>query len=244
MRRINAAGFAAIAAVCLIAGSPGGRAQVAVIDGAAILKQVEQIIAMEKQLTTLKDQLAQQQQLFGSLNKLTSMGDVAALLNDPKIRSALGNDFGAVKSALSGGGAGSIAANAQAYQQQNEVYTRPGDDFYAQESRRAQQGNAGQAGVAQQMYEAASKRMAGLDQLRQQIGQSEDPKTTMDLQARIATESAFLQNDIVKMQALAMLQNVEAQTREQRAREDYDKRTDQNTRAFGGTVPSGGSIGQ
>ena len=210
-------------------------AQIPVIDPAAIAKQIEQITELRTQLETAKDQLTQLQSLHGSLNKLTNMGDIAALLSNPAVRQALPKDFGQLEAALKGQGAGALGSRAETYARENEVYARAGDDFYASESRRAQLANAGQTSVAQQVYEAATKRMDGLDELRRQIGQSEDPKTTLDLQARIGSESAQLQNELLKMQALAMLQQAEVQTREQRSREDWDRRIDGNIRALGGT---------
>ena len=210
-------------------------AQIPVIDPAAIAKQIEQIAELRTQIETAKDQLTQLQSLHGSLNKLTNMGDIAALLSNPAVRQALPKDFGQLEAALKGQGAGALGSRAETYARENEVYARTGDDFYATESRRAQLANAGQTSLAQQVYEAASRRMDGLDELRRQIGQSEDPKTTLDLQARIGSESAQLQNELLKMQALAMLQQAEVQTREQRAREDWDRRIDGNIRALGGT---------
>ena len=220
-------------ALCLFTLSAA--AQIPVIDPTAIAKQIEQITELRNQLETAKNQLTQLQNLHGSLNKLTNMGDIAALLSSPAVRQALPKDLGQLEAALKGQGSGALGSRAETYRQENEVYARAGDDFYATESRRAQLGNAGQVSVAQQVYEAASKRMDGLDELRRQIGQSEDPKTTLDLQARIGSESAQLQNEILKMQALAMLQQAEAQTREQRAREDWDRRIEGNIRALGGT---------
>ena len=210
-------------------------AQIPVIDPAAIAKQIEQIAELRTQIETAKDQLTQLQSLHGSLNKLTNMGDIAALLSNPAVRQALPKDFGQLEAALKGQGAGALGSRAETYARENEVYARTGDDFYATESRRAQLANAGQTSLAQQVYEAASRRMDGLDELRRQIGQSEDPKTTLDLQARIGSESAHLQNELLKLQALAMLQQAEVQTREQRAREDWDRRIDGNIRALGGT---------
>lgn len=211
-------------------------AQIPVIDATGIAKQIEQITELKNQLETAKSQLTQLQSLHGSLNKLTSMGDIAALLSNPAVRQALPKDFGQIEAALKGQGSGVLGSRAETYARDNEVYARAGDDFYAAESRRAQHANAGQVSVAQQVYEAASKRMDGLEDLRRQIGQSEDPKTTLDLQARIGSESAQLQNELLKMQALAMLQQAEVQTREQRAREDWDRRIDGNIRALGGTA--------
>ena len=157
-------------------------AQIPVIDPAAIAKQIEQIAELRTQIETAKDQLTQLQSLHGSLNKLTNMGDIAALLSNPAVRQALPKDFGQLEAALKGQGAGALGSRAETYARENEVYARTGDDFYATESRRAQLANAGQTSLAQQVYEAASRRRDGLDELRRQIGQSEDPKTTRDLQ--------------------------------------------------------------
>ena len=226
---------AATGGALLFAALPAS-AQIPVIDATGIAKEIEQIAELKNQLETAKNQLTQLQSLHGSLNKLTNMGDIAALLSNPAVRQALPKDFGQLEAALKGQGAGALGSRAEIYARENEVYARTGDDFYAAETRRAQLANAGQVSVAQQVYEAASRRMDGLEELRRQIGQSEDPKTTLDLQARIGTESAQLQNELLKMQALAMLQQAEVQTREQRAKEDWDRRIDGNIRALGGTA--------
>ena len=231
----RAIGAAASGGVLCLLAVPAA-AQIPVIDATGIAKQIEQITELKNQLETAKNQLTQLQALHGSLNKLTNMGDVAALLSNPAVRQALPKDFGQLEAALSGHGSGALGSRAESYARDNEVYARAGDDFYATETRRAQLANAGQVSVAQQVYEAASKRMDGLEDLRRQIGQSEDPKTTLDLQARIGSESAQLQNELLKMQALHMLQQAEVQTREQRAKEDWDRRIDGNIRALGGTA--------
>ena len=216
-------------------------AQIPVNDPAAIAKQIEQMVEMAKQLQTAKDQLAQAEKLFGSMNKLTNMGDIASALNSPYVRSALGKDFAGVEAALSGQGGNGMSAMADKFKAENEVYTRPGEDYYAKASRESQSANAGQASVAQRMIEVSNKRMDGLSELQRQIGQSEDPKTIMDLQARIAVETAQLQNDTVRMQALAMLQTVEAQKQDQQNKERYYQKIDDNLRAIGGSAGSAAS---
>ena len=225
-------------ALCVLPGPAA--AQIPVIDATGIAKQIEQLAELRNQLETAKSQLTQLQALHGSLNKLTNMGDIAALLTNPAVRQALPKDFGQLEAALKGEASGALGSRTEAYRQENEVYARAGDDFYATENRRAQLANAGQVSIAQQVYEAASKRMDGLEELRRQIGQSEDPKTTLDLQARIGSESAQLQNELLKMQALHLLQQAEVQTREQRAREVWDRRIEGNIRALS-DAPSGTS---
>ena len=59
-----------------------------VIDISAIAQAIQQLQQMQAQLGQL-------QQTHASFNKLTSMGDIAAVLNNPSVRRALPADFGA-----------------------------------------------------------------------------------------------------------------------------------------------------
>jgi type IV secretion system protein VirB5 len=226
-------------AIALLVGVPAGTSAqgVAVIDYTSILKQIEQIAEMQKQLSTLNAQLQQQQQLFGSLNKLTNMGDIASLLNNPAIRQALPKDFAAAEQALMGKG-----GSAETYRQRDEVYTPGGNAFYAQEVARAQAANAGARSVGEQIYAAAGQRLDGIEQLRAQIGQSEDPKTTMDLQARIAAEQTHIQNDLLKMSALRMVQQAEIEVQGQRDREKFHQDVRRSIDSIGIGGAAAGSI--
>ncbi|OYR19638.1 type IV secretion system family protein [Brucella grignonensis] len=80
--------------------------------------------------------------------------------------------------------------------------------------------------LGQQIYDAATKRIEGIDQLRQQISSASDAKDIADLQARIQAESAFLQTDLLRMQGLQMVQQAQAQVEDQRKAEDWRKRID------------------
>jgi type IV secretion system protein VirB5 len=194
-------------------------AQMAVFDASSYLQIV-------KQLQEAKAQLDQLQQTHASFNKLTSMGDIASLLNSPQIRNALPRDFSSVQAALSGQG-----GNASAYRDQDVAYT-PSSGAYAAEVQRIQGNNAGSKSVAEQMYNAASQRIAGIEQLRGQIGQSSDPKSTMDLQARLGVEQAAAQQDIVRMQSLAMLGQAQARVEEQRKAELFEKSVEDEIKRY------------
>ena len=65
----------------------------------------------------------------------------------------------------------------------------------------------------------ASKRIDELEKLRQQIGASKDVKDVLDLSARFQAEQALLQNDVLRMQGLAMVQRAQADMDLQRERE-------------------------
>jgi type IV secretion system protein VirB5 len=216
---------AAFSALLLSAGLAAAQG-IPVIDQTAIAKQVESIAQLKSQLDTLRDQLDQAQQLYGSLNKLTKMADVASLLNDPSIRRALPDDFQAVADLFRGSGSGGLGGSASKILEDNSTYRTSANDFYAQELSRLQNQNAGQLSLGQQIYDTATRRIDGIDQLRQQISSAADAKDIADLQARLQAETAFLQNDLLRMQALRMIQQAEIQVDEQRKAEDWRKRMD------------------
>ena len=217
--------MAAVAILALSAGGVGAQG-IPVIDKTAILRWASQLEAMKEQFDALNKQIAQAEQLHQSLNKLTKMADVASLLNQPEIRKALPQDFGAIESLLSGNGSGAFGDSASKFLEGNSTYQTSANDFYAQELARVQNRNAGQMSLGQQIYDAATKRIDGIDQLRQQISSASDAKDIADLQARIQAESAFLQTDLLRMQGLQMVQQAQAQVEDQRKAEDWRKRID------------------
>ncbi|MFX7098616.1 type IV secretion system protein, partial [Acinetobacter baumannii] len=93
-----------------------------------------------------QQQLTQAQQLYGSINKLTSMGDIATVLKDPNIRQVLPQSFSQVEGALTGQGTGAIGTSASSFLSQNSTYTTPGNDFYAQQLKATANNNAGTLG--------------------------------------------------------------------------------------------------
>jgi type IV secretion system protein VirB5 len=198
----------AIAAVCgLLAYSMDrGKAQgIPVFDAQSIAQAIQQLQSMQQQFQQL-------QQTHQSFNKITSMGDIASILNNPTVRKALPGDFSAAQSALMGQGGG-----ADQFKNADGVYS-PANSAYEASVERSRSMAAGQTSVGSQMYEAASKRLDGMEQLRREIGQSSDPKTTMDLQARLQVETAAANNDILRMSALAMVVRAEEKQEEMRRR--------------------------
>ena len=221
--RLHAAALAA--AIVLSAGGAVGQG-IPVIDQTAILKHIESIAQLKSQLDALHQQIEQAQQLYGSLNKLTDMADVASVLNDPAIRKALPSDFAAIEGLLKGEGTGVFKDSASKFLEGNSTYRTEADDFYAKELARVQNKNAGQMSLGQQIYDAATKRIDGIDQLREKISTASDAKEIADLQARLQAEQAFLQTDVLRMEGLRMVQQAQNQVDEQRKAEDWRQRMD------------------
>lgn len=226
MMQRKSAGFALMAAAALLSAAMASAQGIPVIDRTAIVKQIESITQLKSQLDTLNQQLQQAEQLYGSLNKITNMADVASLLNDPSIRKALPRDFSAVEGLFKGSGTGVFGNSASKFLESNSTYSTDANDFYAQELSRVQNQNAGQMSLGQQIYDAATTRIEGIDQLRQQISSAADAKDVADLQARLQAETAFLQTDLLRMQGLQMVQQAQVQVDDQRKAEDWRKRLD------------------
>jgi type IV secretion system protein VirB5 len=222
----KSAGFSLMAAAALLSATMASAQGIPVIDRTAIVKQIESITQLKSQLDTLNQQLQQAEQLYGSLNKITNMADVASLLNDPSIRKALPRDFNAVEGLFKGSGTGLFGNSASKFLESNSTYRTDANDFYAQELSRVQNQNAGQMSLGQRIYDAATKRIEGIDQLRQQISSAADAKDVADLQARLQAETAFLQTDLLRMQGLQMVQQAQVQVDDQRKAEDWRKRMD------------------
>lgn len=218
-------GVTIAAAIVLSAGAAAAQG-IPVIDKTAITKHIESITQLKSQLDALHQQIEQAQQLYGSLNKLTDIADIASVLNDPAIRNALPEDFSAIEGLLKGTGTGSFADTASRFLDGNTTYRTDADDFYAQELSRIQSRNAGQMSLGQQIYDAATKRIDGIDQLRERISSASDAKEIADLQARLQAETAFLQTDVLRMNGLQMVQQAQAQIDEQRKAEDWRQRMD------------------
>ncbi|WP_085027825.1 P-type DNA transfer protein VirB5 [Ensifer aridi] len=218
-------GAALAAALMLSTGTAAGQG-IPVIDQTAIAKHIEAIAKLKSQLDALNQQIEQAQQLYGSLNKLTDMADVASILNDPAIRKALPAEFNAIEGLFKGDGSGVFGHSASKFLEGNSTYRTNANDFYAQELSRAQNKNAGQMSLGQQIYDAATKRIDGIDQLREKISTASDAKDIADLQARLQAETAFLQTDLLRMEGLRMVQQAQAQVDEQRKAEDWRRRMD------------------
>lgn len=217
---------AALAAALILTASGAAGQGIPVIDQTAILKHIESIAQLKSQLDALHQQIEQAQQLYGSLNKLTDMADVASVLNDPAIRKALPSDFAAIEGLLKGDGTGVFKDSASKFLEGNSAYRTDADDFYAKELARVQNKNAGQMSLGQQIYDAATKRIDGIDQLREKISTASDAKEIADLQARLQAEQAFLQTDVLRMEGLRMVQQAQNQVDEQRKAEDWRQRMD------------------
>jgi type IV secretion system protein VirB5 len=206
-----------------------------VFDPSVFARQFDQLIEMKKQVETLtsqlkvaQDQLAQAKQLYDSFNKLTNANDVAGLLNSSEFRKYLPGEFAQIEGLMKGSGSGSFASSIDSYLSQNRVYTEnPGNSFYASELDRIARQTGAKHSLGQAVYDTASRRIDQLEELRRQISASKDAKEVLDLSARLQAEQALLQNDVLRLQGLAMIQRAQSDMDVEREHERRRKTIDE-----------------
>jgi type IV secretion system protein VirB5 len=81
--------------------------------------------------------------------------------------------------------------------------------------------------MGQAVYDMASQRIDALEELRTRISSATDVKEILDLSARLQAEQALLQNDVLRMQGLAMIQQARIDMDGQREREKQRQLVDE-----------------
>jgi type IV secretion system protein VirB5 len=76
--------------------------------------------------------------------------------------------------------------------------------------------------AAQQLYATAQSRISGLSNLQAQLNTAHDPKDVLDLQARLQSEGAFIQNQQQQAQAVLTLAQVQQANERQRYQEQRE----------------------
>jgi len=197
------------------------RAQMAVIDVDAIVQLMQQAATMQQQLETARSQLGQAQAQFQSTTGGRGMEQLLAgtvrnyLPSDWTSLNAALNQSDANLGAFSRAIASRIAANAVLTPQQVAALSASERD----KLQAARQTAALLQVTTQQALLNTSTRFDSLQQLINAIGQAQDQKAVLDLQARISAEQAMLQNEQTKLQVLFQIAQSQEWARRQRSRE-------------------------
>ena len=206
-----------------MAGGQGARAQIPVTDAGSIAQLVHQVTTAGQQLQQLQQQYNQMVQQYNSLAKLTNMGSIEGQLLSPLNQNPMMQDPNQAMAFLSGGsglgGLGQVSSNAQSLFNQNHVYTSTTPGFLGTEMTRNATSVAALMGAAQQLYATAQSRISGLSNLQAQLNSAHDPKDVLDLQTRLQSEGAFIQNQQQQAQALMTVAQMQQANERQRYQE-------------------------
>ena len=223
-----------VAALALSTSAHSARALDIVFDPQAYARQFEELQELTKQLDTMKEQLSQAKALYDSMNQLTNVNDIAGLLNSDEFRSYLPAEFSEIEGLIDGSGSGfaGLTDSIDGYLDQNRHYESEANNFYAQELDRIARQTGAKHSIGEAVYETASQRIDQLEQLRERVSTAGTAKEVMDLSARLQAEQALLQNEVLRMQGLAMMQQARADMDAQRAAERKQQTADEMMEAL------------
>lgn len=213
-----------LALTMFLVAAPAAHAQFAVIDVAAVTQLVSEVQQLEQQLATARNQLLQTQAEFQAM---TGNRGLQSLLSGT-VRNYLPQDWLTVEGALQGAGVGAgaypvlaadlaraITANAVLSAQQLSALPAPS----GQSLQAGRQSAALLQALTHEALANSSDRFTALQQLIDAIGSTNDQKSVLELQARIAAETGMLQNERTKLQDLYQGAQAEQWANAQRARE-------------------------
>jgi type IV secretion system protein VirB5 len=180
---------------------------------------VETMAKWKTQYQQMMDQINTSQRQYQALSGARQLG---LICNNPALRDYLPQDWKLIFDKVRDGGYAGLSGKAKAIYDANKVfdisktYTDPAARKVAEaRSVKPSQDKA----VAMDGYDAAKSRINQIDQLMQRINQTNDPKAIAELQARIATEQANIQNEQTKLQLYAMVSDAEAKIQADRQRQ-------------------------
>jgi len=198
-------------------------AQIPVTDVASITQQVtsqaETIAKWKMQYDQMVSQIEQAKQQYASLNGSRGLGTI---MNNPALREYLPSDWQGVYDSVRNGGYSGLSGTGRTVYEANKVYDLCANIFSADERTACEAQSvkgAQDKAFALDAFNAAKSRIDQIDQLMNQINQTQDPKAIAELQARIAAEQANIQNEQTKLQMYAMVAAAEDRLQQQRKRE-------------------------
>ena len=184
-------------------------------DSASLVQQINAVRQALQIVAQGKEQIAEAQKLYQDLNKLTDIPQLAQQLKSDALR-----ELDISGGSLEGFGNGNLDVVGTGRAKADMVYR----DLLKQlglsgseTSRAAFDLNARnigiQAGLAENIGAAVTSRTEGLNQLRTRLTTATTAKEVGDLTARLQLESAAMQNDQLRLQAIALQQQTQERAR-------------------------------
>ena len=159
-----------------------------------IAKEVTQAREWGLQIKAMADELKQLQAEYKNFTEVRKL--IVNLISNPEIRKYLPDDFAEVMK--------------NGYGNWEELLKLLDEPLNNQELReQVLKKLAIDEAMSQEAYRQASKRIDEIQKLMNTLNQTDDTKLALDLQNRIQSEQAMIQNEMVKLNMLKMLQDIE-----------------------------------
>lgn len=227
----------ALCAILLFAAPMPAFAQgIAVHDSASLVQQIKSVRESIQMVAQGKQQIEEAQKLYQDFNKPTDIPQLAQQLKSDALR-----ELDISGGSLEGFGNGNLDVVGAGRAKADAVYR----DLLKQlglagseQSRAAYDLNARNiginAGLAENMGAAAPSRAEGLDQLRSRLASAVTAKEVADLTARLQLESAAMQNDQLRLQAIALKQQAQERQRAAAGQAALAQKLDEASRYYKG----------
>jgi type IV secretion system protein VirB5 len=176
------------------------------------LNQIQTMAQWAKQYTQMVGQINQMKQQYDALTGNRGLGQI---MNNPALRGYLPDQWAGIYDKVRGGTLPGISSAA------NAIFTSESFDSAAVGGRKRQLDvMAANKAMTMQAYDATLARVNNINALMAKADTTIDTKAAADLQNRMASENAMIQNEQIRLNLLAQLQVAENQlANEQRARE-------------------------
>lgn len=205
-------------------------------DSANLVQQINAVRQALQVVAQGKQQIAEAQKLYQDLNKLTDIPRLAQQLKTDALR-----ELDISGGSLQGFGNGNLDVVGAGRAKADSVYR----DLLKQlglagseQSRAAFDLNARNIGInaalAENMGAAVTSRSEGLDQLRERLTSAATSKEVADLTARLQLESAAMQNDQLRLQAIALQQEARERQRAAAGQAALARKLDEASRYYKG----------
>ena len=218
-----------VASVALGAGLLGGNAAQAgipVIDVAALTQAIQEVIAWGQQYGQMADQyqqlLQQYRQTVQQYNALTGTRNLGDVLNNPALQQAVpgGTQLMTAYSSIDNRGFAGLSNAAQALRSATANYDcsgRVGDALRLCQASLVT--NSQNTANYQSALDLMSQRTTQIQSLQSSINATNDPKAIAELQARIASEAAQVNNDANRIALMRSLADSQDRMQQQQSRE-------------------------
>lgn len=220
--------FAAMLFVCLLTLVPMGAPRaggIPVIDVAAIAQLIQQVQYWMQQIELMQNQLNQLQQTYATLTGGRGMENLMA----GTARNYLPQDWNEMLQVMHNASTtyAGLSSQVQTAMQANAVLSTAQVDALSPQQRQFVDDGRAAAALLQVLsrsaYQNTSARFAALQTLIDAIGRAGDMKAVADLQARVQSEQAMLQNEQIKLQTLYQAAQAQQWVQTQRLREESVK---------------------
>lgn len=203
---------------CVIAlhSVPSSAQGIPVISTTELAQDLAMAKSLQSQLTTMQDQ-------YTSLIGNRGLGQI---LNNPSLTSYLPSQWQSIYSQVKSGQLQGLSSAAQ------QIESQEGMSAGSTSQQRYNDVLATNKAITMQAYQSSADRLQNIQNLMQQSDATQDPAAKADLQNRLQSENAMIQNEQTRLNLASHLQDVEATLAQKQAAESF------RSQMMGDTAPS------